>query len=308
MFSKVLISNIKHNSFQFRQSFNSNLLSKIRINNNYTLINFNLQRNFSNQNNFNEINKKVDSHSIKPSNAEYHRHSTRNYNCSKEKLKEIELSFEGLKHLQPKTISDKLAFYTVKLLRKMSNLVWKEKYIHYACVLETIAAVPGMVAGMLHHLRCLRKIEHDTWIKSLLDEAENERMHLMTFMEIAQPSRFERFLIVIAQFIYWHFYLICYIFSPRISHRMVGYLEEEATKSYTNMLIDIDAGKLSNCPAPNVAIQYWGLPPDSTLRDVIIVVRADEADHRDVNHKLSHIIDDHQMLLNQQHKYSHKID
>jgi len=37
-----------------------------------------------------------------------------------------------------------------------------------------------MVAGMLIHLKSLRKMQDDKgWIKILLDEAENERMHLM---------------------------------------------------------------------------------------------------------------------------------
>ncbi|KAF8029732.1 hypothetical protein BT93_E2226 [Corymbia citriodora subsp. variegata] len=36
-----------------------------------------------------------------------------------------------------------------------------------------------MVGGMLLHLRSLRKFEHSGgWIKALLEEAENERMHL----------------------------------------------------------------------------------------------------------------------------------
>ena len=37
-------------------------------------------------------------------------------------------------------------------------------------------------------------------------------------------------------------------------------------------------------PAPKIARDYWGLPESATLRDVVLVVRADEAHHRDVNH------------------------
>ncbi|MCS4306745.1 hypothetical protein M2404_001068 [Rheinheimera pacifica] len=33
-----------------------------------------------------------------------------------------------------------------------------------------------------------------------------------------------------------------------------------------------------------MAIEYWQLPADARLRDVVIAVRADEAGHRDVNH------------------------
>ena len=36
--------------------------------------------------------------------------------------------------------------------------------------------------------------------------------------------------------------------------------------------------------APAIARHYWQLPDDATLRDVVLVVRADEAHHRDVNH------------------------
>ena len=67
-------------------------------------------------------------------------------------------------------------------------------------VLETIAAVPGMVGGALQHLRSLRLLKSDGgWISTLLDEAENERMHLMTFVKIAEPSQLERWLILLAQ-------------------------------------------------------------------------------------------------------------
>jgi hypothetical protein len=64
-----------------------------------------------------------------------------------------------------------------------------------------------MVGGALIHLKSLRSMEDDEgWIRQLLDEAENERMHLI-----------------------------------------------------------------------------WKLKPDARLRDVILVVRDDEAGHRDLN-------------------------
>ena len=46
----------------------------------------------------------------------------------------------------------------------------------------------------------------------------------------------------------------------------------------------IDEGRSANVPAPQIAKDYWGLPDQATLRDVVLVVRADEAHHRDVNH------------------------
>jgi hypothetical protein len=60
------------------------------------------------------------------------------------------------------------------------------------------------------------------------------------------------------------------------------------------MLKDIDSGAIENVAAPKIAIEYWGLPSDATLRDVVLVVRADEADHRLLNHHLSNRFDETQ--------------
>jgi ubiquinol oxidase len=121
-------------------------------------------------------------------------------------------------------------------------------------------------------------------IRTLLSEAENERMHLMTFIEIAKPNAFERFLVLIAQAIFWNLFFIVYVLFPRTAHRIVGYFEEEAVYSYTEYLREIDAGKIPNTIAPKIAIDYWNLSKDATLRDVVIAVREDEANHRDINH------------------------
>ena len=41
---------------------------------------------------------------------------------------------------------------------------------------------------MLRHLRSLRRMNRDHgWIHTLLEEAENERMHLLTFVQLKQP-------------------------------------------------------------------------------------------------------------------------
>ena len=100
-------------------------------------------------------------------------------------------------HHKPENISDRVALAFTKLLRFIADTFFKKKYGHRAVVLETVAAVPGMVGGMLIHLKSLRKIKEDKgWIKTLLDEAENERMHLMTFIEVAKPTLFERLIIL----------------------------------------------------------------------------------------------------------------
>ena len=94
-----------------------------------------------------------------------------------------------------------------------------------------------MVAGTLQHLRALRRMESDNgWVRVLLDEAENERMHLMTFIQIAQPSMFKPVLVLTAQGIFYNLFFLVYLCSPKAAHRIVGYLEEEAVFSYTQYL------------------------------------------------------------------------
>ena len=183
-------------------------------------------------------------------------------------------------------ISNSVAFGLTMSFRWFADTFFVKRYGHRAVVLETVAGVPGMVAGMWNHLRSLRKMEQDDrgWIKTLLEEAENERMHLMIFVEIAKPNLFERWMILLAQFLFWHFYFALYIFFPKCAHRMVGYFEEQAVISYTEYLALIDKGKVKNVSAPPIAINYYKLKDDATLRDVIIAVRKDEQGHSDVNH------------------------
>lgn len=186
------------------------------------------------------------------------------------------------------SFSDVVAYRITRALRFFADTLFAKRYGNRAIVLETVAAVPGMVGGALLHLRCLRWMRDDEgWIRTLLDEAENERMHLMTFMEIARPSWFERMMVLIAQALFFTFYLLLYIVSSRTAHRLVGYFEEEAVVSYTRYLEEIDAGRIENVAAPALAIEYWKLARDARLRDVVIAVRQDEAGHRDVNHSIA---------------------
>ena len=142
---------------------------------------------------------------------------------------------------------------------------------------------------MLVHLKSLRRHErgHGPFIRELLAEAENERMHLMFFIEIAQPNWFERFLIVVAQFIFWHFYLIMYLISPSTSHKMIASFEEEAVRSYDEYLALIDSGEIEDVPAPQLAIEYYGMKEDAMLTDMIVNIRADEQKHSEANHRMS---------------------
>lgn len=225
-------------------------------------------------------------------------------------------------HRKPKDMSDRFALFLMRMLRKgtdfatgyshdvedattaadpkaltktkpykMSERKWLIRFIF----LESVAAVPGMVGGMLRHLHSLRRMKRDNgWIESLLEEAYNERMHLLTFLKMADPGWFMRFMCLGAQGVFFNSMFVSYLLSPRTAHRFVGYLEEEAVLTYSLVLKDIEAGKLplwENQEAPQIAIDYWKMPEGHrTIKDLILYVRADEAKHREVNHTLSNLI------------------
>ena len=187
---------------------------------------------------------------------------------------------------KPKDFSDFFALSMTKFFRFIADTFFAKRYGHRAVVLETIAGVPGMVAGMLIHLRSLRKMKtgYGSQIREMLAEAENERMHLMFFIEIAKPNSFERLLVICAQGVFMSFYIFMYIFFPKTSHRMIGYFEDEAVKSYTEYLELVESGLVMNINAPKIAIDYYGLSKKAKLSDLIKSVRADEMHHSEVNH------------------------
>lgn len=233
---------------------------------------------------------------------------------SPEELKAVEVLQK-----EAKTVSDKIAFNLVRLsrwgfdfvsgykhkpipadskmsveeLKKGGYILDEKAWLRRILFLETIAGVPGMVAAMLRHLTSLRLMRRDSgWIHTLLEEAENERMHLMTFMTLRKPSLFFRAIVLGAQGVYFNLFFLSYIISPRTCHRFVGYLEEEAVLTYTRCIQEIEAGRLpewTDMPAPEIAKDYWRLAPDSKLLDVMYAVRSDESTHRFVNHSLANL-------------------
>ena len=191
-------------------------------------------------------------------------------------------------HFEPQDWVDRMALNLMRFLRVFTHAFFRKKYDHHAVVLETVAAVPGIVGAFHRHLRSLRRMERDHgWINPLQEEAENERMHLLIWMQVTKPSKLERFLVLGAQAAYLGFYSALYFVSPRGAHRLVGYLEEEAHLAYSDFLRAIDSGEIPNKPAPLIAKKYYRLPDDATIRDVVLCVRADECMHRDFNHMLS---------------------
>jgi len=218
--------------------------------------------------------------------------------------KEEDLNVE-ITHVPPTGISDRLAYWTIQLTRWNFDVISGYKFgkhnehtwLNRMIFLETVAGVPGSIGGTLRHLASLRRLKRDNgWIHTLLSEAENERMHLLTFLKLKNPGRMFRLAVMISQGIFYNFFFVSYLISSRFCHRLVGYLEEEAVKTYTHALDEIAPGKSLEAwvdmPAPDIAKKYWKLKDDATMKDTILVIRADEGHHRDVNHTLGQIASD----------------
>ena len=137
-----------------------------------------------------------------------------------------------VKHKKPKGLADWTAYTGVatlrivfdvlsgyKLQKKLGTL--DERAVLSRCIfLETVAGVPGFAAGMMRHLKSLRKMERDNgWIHTLLEEAENERMHLMTFMQLRRPGILFRAAVIISQIFFTLGFCLGYTISPRMCHR-----------------------------------------------------------------------------------------
>nr|AAN39883.1 mitochondrial alternative oxidase [Aspergillus nidulans] len=215
-------------------------------------------------------------------------------------------------HREAKNWSDWVALGSVRLLRWGMDLVTgykhpapgqedikkfqmtEKEWLRRFVFLESVAGVPGMVGGMLRHLRSLRRMKRDNgWIETLLEEAYNERLFLLTFLKMAGPGWFMRLMVLGAQGVFFNGFFLSYLISPRTCHRFVGYLEEEAVLTYTRAIKDLESGRLPHwekLEAPEIAVKYWKMPEGNrTMKDLLLYVRADEAKHREVNHTLGNL-------------------
>ncbi|CAK9436815.1 uncharacterized protein LODBEIA_P13370 [Lodderomyces beijingensis] len=219
-------------------------------------------------------------------------------------------------HRTPETLGDKVCWNLTMTCRRIFDFVTgfhepvtgepgeflgtryqmtEGKWMTRVIFLESIAAIPGNVASMLRALRSCRLLKRDkAWIESLRDEAENERMHLLTFIKIGKPSWFTRSIMYVGQGIFTNAFFLIYLINPRYCHRFVGTLEEEAVKTYTLLLKQMketdELPLFDNMIIPTVAVDYWpGLAPESSFYQLILQIRADESKHREINHTLANL-------------------
>jgi hypothetical protein len=158
-------------------------------------------------------------------------------------------------------------------------------------VLESIAGVPGFVAAGFRHFRSLRTLQRDHgWIATLLEEAENERMHLLVCLKMFKAGFVTRTLVVSAQMLMTPLLMSVYLVHPKSMHRFVGYLEETACHTYVSIIEHVQTPGThlnlawADLPAPQIAKGYWKLDSDARFVDALMCMMADETHHRDVNH------------------------
>ncbi|KAL3787994.1 hypothetical protein HJC23_004065 [Cyclotella cryptica] len=208
-----------------------------------------------------------------------------------------------LTHIEPKDWLDRAAFSSVKAVRFIFDQatgwnrgqITQDKILNRAIYLETIAAIPGMVAAIIRHFRSLRNMTRDGGMLNMfLEEANNERMHLLTFIRMKDPGYAFRAAVIGGQFGFGSTFLVLYMISPAFCHRFVGYVEEEACHTYTKIIDAIenapegsDLARWQTEEAPKIAKGYWHLGEHGSVLDLMRAVRADEAEHRDVNHAVS---------------------
>jgi ubiquinol oxidase len=189
------------------------------------------------------------------------------------------------RHHVPDTLADRIALRTVRVSTAVAGFLFGRRYGDRVVVLETIAAVPSMVAATLLHLKCLRRMLDDRgWVRTFMDEAENQRVHLMSFIALARPRLWERILIAVAQAVFCTVYFILYLVSARLAHRLAAYFSEQAVRGYSEYLARLQSDDRGGNPAPASAIAYWALPQDASVADMILAMREDEAIHRDLHH------------------------
>jgi hypothetical protein len=218
---------------------------------------------------------------------------------------------------KPQVWSDYLTRGIVKTLFNSFNLITgyteknpTTKSIEWRLiVLESVAGVPGFLAAAFRHFHSLRTLERDHGaIFTFLEEAENERMHLLVCLKLFDATRVTRALVITAQVVLTPFLMALYVVKPGAMHSFVGYLEETAVHTYANIIDHIDEPGThlnkdwSNLKAPPIAIQYWNLEEGATWRTTLRHILADEAHHRDVNHTFAGLGPDDENPFIEEHK------
>lgn len=145
----------------------------------------------------------------------------RNHVWEKEEIQE---RMDTLYKHTPVTMADKImhkimygSYVTFNALTRFNvqnpspqSCVWR------LILLESVAGVPGFLAASHRHFSAIRHLKRDFgWINTLLEEAENERMHLMICMKMFDAGLITRAVVVAAQLLMTPFLAGLYAVHPK---------------------------------------------------------------------------------------------
>ena len=133
-----------------------------------------------------------------------------------------------------------------------------------------------MFACAMYTHSSLRRLDRDHgWIATLLEEAENERMHLLVCLKMFPTSVVTRSMVLLAQIVLTPVLMSVYIVHPKSMHRFVGYLEETACHTYADIIRHVETPGTnlhtawSELDAPTIAKAYWKLPNDAKFVEAL---------------------------------------
>lgn len=234
--------------------------------------------------------------------SDHHRYTLRNKIWSDDELEDVLKTAK--QHYEPQTIGQHLQYGILRGAYNIFNFVTRfdksdptpQSMKIRLILLESIAGVPPFIVAGYRHFRSLRNLSYDGGrIYTHLEEAENERMHLVSCMQVFEAGALMKASVYGAQFVLTPFCWFFCLVSPRSMNRFVGYLEELACETYSTVLSKVNdpSTKLyaawHETSAPPVAIEYWQLPENATWPDVLRYIYADETNHRDINHTFADI-------------------
>lgn len=174
--------------------------------------------------------------------------------------------------MRPGTFADSAAFSASQALqmafRSVTTLVQvnEHNWLRRLSFLSVMSAAPGRaLAGTGNATAGCR------WVQGLVSESEREKLRLDILLHLQAPGLLSRALLSTTQAALECGYSLAHVVSPKFCRWLVGYVEEESVKAYTQLLKDIDSGllpKFAGGVAPAAARAHFALPEGAPLSEV----------------------------------------
>ncbi|KAG5490594.1 hypothetical protein JKF63_00715 [Porcisia hertigi] len=245
-----------------------------------------------------------------------------------------ELEREPLTHSTPGRVNDHVCIGMVKALRWLADRLFRERHIHRATMLVTIAAAAPAAGSVAAYLRMFFKRRNSSStstggaktsiaaeasspflasvhspsdggapfirgtcrsfvtarpslpmsppsaakeragatlahsyvdeLRGLLTQCESHAVHYHVLSCMAEITHVERGFVFLLQALHFTIYLALFLFYPRMGFRLMAYTAEESSVVWTQMVNDIDLGKIGDVRVPQLALHYWGLDGAAT--------------------------------------------